>query len=920
MKRLRYLLAGLLCPVVCASAQTPSFPSGGTFDGAVPSPGTFLGRPLAERPARAAEVYGYVRILAETSPRVRIVEMGRTYEGRTILYAVLSSAENIVRLDRIRQDNARLGNGRGLKDGEIRALAAEQPLVVWAEYAIHGDEISSVDAALQVLYQLAAGTDSATVNLLRSLVVCIDPMVNPDGRERFLSQMEQWRGPVPNPDAQSFHHTGMWPGGRGNHYLFDLNRDWFILAHPEMQARVKAIAGWNPQVVIDSHEMGSSDTYLFHPPREPLNPNISPVPLKWWKTFAADQAKAFDRYGWSYYTREWNDDWYPGYGSSWILYRSAIGILYEQAGVDGSLVRRPDGSLLTYPETVQHHVTSTMANLETAARNRRQILEDFAADRRAVAEDPHAETYYIVPGANGTRRVRLFERLSVAGIEVRTLERQAQVREVRDARGMKHPAMTFPAGTILVSCAQPLGRYARAILEFDPRMKKAFLEEERKSLEKEGSSKLYDNTAWSLLLAANCEAYVSWSPPPSASRAWIPDDVRGLVEQPGATYGFLIDYADDRAAEALAFLLQRGCRVRSAREGLTVEGRSYGRGALLLRRNENPDTLEAVLHAAAETTGIRIIGVSTALSSAGPDLGGNDMVLLHAPRPAIVAGPGFDGTSFGATWYLLDQKLRLQTSIIDLQHLASGDCRKYNVLILPSGGSQILAQALGKSGRARLREWTEQGGTLIAIGGSAAFAADTASGLSAVRLRDQVLKDRDLYDRGADLEMKAGQSTLDSVAFWSGAFEPADTGRTVRSSPAEEKALAEADERARRFAPRGSILQAILDEEFWMSFGEGKSVPVLVSGPTVFLSRRPVRTPARLAQEGTLRLSGLLWQEARERFERSAYATREACGRGQIILFAGQPNARASFEGAERLLINALLLGPGWGSQQPVDW
>jgi hypothetical protein len=911
-----FLVAGPGAPVL---AGAPFFP-GGTYDPDVPAPGTFLGRPLAEGPARAAEVYGYVKVLAETSPRLRVVEMGRTYEERVILYVVVSSPENIARLDRIRQDNARWSDARELKGEGARALAGGQPLVVWAEYAIHGDEISSVDAALEVLYQLAAGTDSATLDILRNLVVCIDPMVNPDGRERFLGQMEQWNGPVSNPDIQSFHHTGTWPGGRGNHYLFDLNRDWFILAHPEMQARAKAIVSWNPQVVIDSHEMGPSDTYLFHPPREPLNPNISPVPLKWWKTFAADQAQAFDRHGWSYYTREWNDDWYPGYGSSWVLYRSAIGILYEQAGVDGSVVRRPDGSLLTYREAVHHHVTSTMTNLVTAARNRRQILDDFIADRRAVAEDPHAEAFYIIPGANATRRARLLERLSLAGIEVRALEREAQVRDVRDARGARRPAMTFPAGTVMVSCAQPLGRYARAILEFDPRMKTAFLEEERKSLEKEGSSKLYDNTAWSLLLAANCDAYVSSAPPPAATRVWAADTGHGLVEHPGARYGFLIEYADDRAVEALAFLLQRGCRVRSAREDVMIEGRSYRRGALLLRRNENPDTLGAVLQAAAEATGVSIVGVSTALSSAGPDLGGNDMVLLHAPRPAIVAGPGFDGTSFGATWYLLDQKLRLRTSIIDLQQLASGDCRKYNVLILPSAGSQTLAQALGKSGRASLREWVEQGGTLIAIGGSAAFAADTANGLSAVRLRSQVLKDLDLYGRGVDAEMTAGALKVDSAALWAGVVIPADTGRAVRSSPAEEKVIAAAEERARLFAPRGAILQAVLDEEFWMSFGEGKSVPVLVSGPAVFLSRRPVRTPARLAEGGALRLSGLLWGEARERFARSAYATREACGRGQIILFAGQPNSRASFEGSERLLINALLLGPGWGSQQPIGW
>jgi len=472
----------------------------------------------------------------------------------------------------------------------------------------------------------------------------------------------------------------------------------------------------------------------------------------------------------------------------------------------------------------------------------------------------------------------------------------------------------------MVSCAQPLGRYVRAILEFDPRMKASFLEEERKSLEKEGESKLYDNTAWSLLLAGNFEAYVSREDAPAGSLIGELMQPRGVVERPDAAYGFLLEYADDRAVEALAFLLQRGFHVRSAKEPLTVEGHSYGRGTLLIRRNENPDTLGVVLQAAAAATGVTIVGVSTALSSAGPDLGGNDMVLLRAPRPAVVAGPEFDGTSFGATWYLLEQRLRMRASIIDAQQLASGDLRKYNILVLPSGNPRSLSRVLGKAELVRVREWMEQGGTLIAIGGSAAFAADTASMLSGVRLRSQVLKDLDVYGKAAEQELKAGAPTVDSVALWGGKVILPDTGRGVRVSLPDEKLLAIQEERARLFAPRGAIFQALLDNEFWMSFGEGKTVPVLMSGPSIFLSRSPVRAPARLEDRAALRLSGLLWPEARERFAHSSYATREARGRGQLILFAGQPNYRASFEGAGRLLVNALLLGPGFGSVQPIEW
>ena len=920
MRNAPFLFILLLAVAAPLFSQTvpPFFPDG-SYDPAVPEPRSVFGFGVGERPVRAHQVAAYLDAVARVSPRVKLVPFGTTYEGRTLRYLVVSSPENIARLEEIKSSNARLGDPRGMTAEGARALAASQPLVAWVEYAIHGDEISSVDAAMQVIYQLAAGTDATTSAILANVVVCIDPMVNPDGRERYLGQMEQWNGAVPNPDIASFHHNGTWPGGRGNHYLFDMNRDWFILRHPEMRQRVGTIVRWNPQLMIDSHEMVPTDTYLFHPPREPLNANISPVARTWWRIFAQDQAKAFDRYGWSYYPREWNDDFYPGYGASWVLYTSAIGLLYEQAGVDGSLVRRPDGTTLTYRETVHHHFTSTIANLSTAAHHRAAILADFAAERRRVTQNPDAETYYIVPGPNRARLDSFIERMQIAGIELQRLGVNSTVGEVRGARGERIGKKTFPAGTIVISAAQPLGRFVRAILEFDPRMTTAFLEEERKSLEKEKETKLYDVTAWSLLLTNNFDAYVSRDNVPRADRVEPPHPPEGAVASGDAAYGYLMEFADDRSQRALVKMFDEGLTVRSGKEPFAVEGKAYGRGSLLLRKNENPATLPAVLARIAAETGVRITGVGTALTTAGPDLGGNDMVLLRGVRPAIVAGPEFDGTSFGALWQLMDYRLGMRTSVIGAQQLGYGDLRKYNVLLLPSGDPGALQRVLGKPGIARLREWMEGGGTLIAVGGSAAFAADTASGLSAVRLRSQSLKEIPLYLRAADWERESAKPVVDSVALWEGKPLRADTA-AARKDVAAEAAVAQQEERARLFSPRGAILRADLDEEFWLAFGEGNSVPVLISGPNVLMAREPVRTAARLSDAASLRMSGLLWPEARERLARSAYATREGKGRGQLILFAGQPNFRGSFEGAERLLLNAILLGPGFGASPPIEW
>jgi hypothetical protein len=888
----------------------------------VPTPDSVLGFSVGQRPVRYDEVVRYLKVLARQSPRVRLFDMGRTYEGRTLSYVVLASRENIGRLDEIKKNNAMLADPRRSGGDSPRALISAAPGIVWAEYAIHGDELSSVDAALQLCYQLAAGTDEGTMKLLQELVVCIDPIVNPDGRERYLAQMQQWNTVVPNSDAQSIHHTGVWPYGRGNHYLFDLNRDWFILAHPEMKSRVETIMQWNPHVMIDSHEMGSYDTYLFSPPRPPINPNLNASAPKWWKIFAVDQARAFDRYGWNYYTREWNDEWYPGYGASWALYTGAMGILYEQAQTDGSVVKRPDGTALTFREAVHHHFVSTMANLTTAAEHRKELLADFVDERRNGnrGDKDAPETFYCLPGNNPSRLFRMVERLMALGIEVTIAEKKFSAPDLTDRTGAKVGTRKLPAGTAVIFLAQPMGRLAKAVLEFDPRMTTSFLQEERKSLEKEKDSKLYDVTAWSLPLACGLEAYASTDKPPIDLRPLqaIPRP-RGLLENEQARYGFLMEYADDRAVEALAMLLQQGVNARAAKEPFAVEGKSYGRGTILFRRNENPPSLPELLKTAAESSGVLISGTSTALSTSGPDLGGNDMVLLREPRIVLVAGPEAGTTSFGALWHLLDYRLKIRTTLLSAQSLGSTDLRKYNIVILPSSGDAMAYQrALGKTGITKIKEWTESGGTLIGIGNAAAFLADTSTGLSSVRLKNQALKELDLYARSAEMEKRGLAPPIDSVALWSGRPGVQDTMK--KDAAPNEKEVALQDERGRLFMPRGTILKVDLDPEHWMNFGAGDFAAAIIYSSNAFLSRDPVRTPGRFADAEHVRLSGLLWPEARVRLAKTAYTTRESRGKGQIILFAGEPNFRGSFQGTERLLLNALLFGPGFGSSAPVEW
>jgi hypothetical protein len=918
------LIGMLLLSIASAQPVANPFCPNCAYNPAIPSPQSVLGFQPGDQTTHYDDALRYIKAVAAASDRVKLFEIGETVEKRKQIFVAISNPENIKRLDEIRGNVAKLGDPRVTNKSTAESILETTPAIVWIGYGIHGDEVSSVDAALYIIYQLAAGTDEAIEKILRELVICIDPMENPDGRERFLLQMQQWAGVVANSDAQSIQHVGVWPAGRGSHYFFDLNRDWIMLTHPETRNRVRALQAWTPQVMIDSHEMGSDDTYLFSPANDPYNPNVSDNSRRWSDVFAADQAKAFDRYGWSYYTREWSDEWYPGYGSSYAYYIDAVGILYEQAGVDGSSVKRSDGTTLTYLETVHHHYVSSLANLGTAAEHRKELLKDFYQMRaKGVATAKgDIKTLYLLPGANQTRLDRLVETLLLQSIEVSVLSKDTKVSGLSDYWGGKNLTKTLPAGTYILSYQQPLGRLAKSILEFDPRMTTKFLQEERKEIEKNKSTRIYDITAWSLPMAYGVETYGS-SDEVKAQTTLVKEiaPATGEVKNQTPLYGYMFACDDDHAMEALNDLLGRGCVVRIGKEPVVVEGLSFQRGAALLRIHENPATLSQTLQQIAKEYGITITGVSTAKTTTGPDLGGNDFVCLKQPRIGIVGGSEVSATSFGFIWQLLDYRMKTRVSVVQAFQLGYADLGKYNVIILPSAGNESLQRGLGRAGIAKLRDWVEKGGTLIGTGSASAFLADTANDFSRARLRQVALKDLETYTKYTDLEGKAGTTTIDSVAFWEGKPLSKDQKtETEKEKKSSDKEIAFQEEQGRQFMPRGAILRVDLDPEYWLTFYAGDKVPAIVYTSNAFLSKDPVRTPGRFSSGDQLRLSGLLWPEARDRWAKTAFLTREQRGNGQIILFVNEPVFRGFFRSTERLFLNSVLLGPGFGTTPKAEW
>ena len=469
------------------------------YDPRIPTLESVAGHRRGEEITSPDQIAAYLKALAAAAPdRARVVEYARSEEGRPLHVIVIGSPERMARLEDVKKGLRGLADPRTLAPGDAERLVKELPAVVWLIHGVHGNEISSPDAALALAHHLLAAQGDETADTVRrEAIVLIDPLQNPDGRARFLATNRLGRAASPDPEPAAAEHDEGWPGGRSNHYLFDMNRDWFAQSQPETRGRLRLFVEWYPHVAVDLHEMGGDSTYFFAPPAKPLNPHVTRAQQEWLEAFGRAIASRFDAAGQAYFVREVFDSFYPGYGETWPLIHGAIGMTFEQASARGLVWRREDDTELTFLDGIHNHFRAALATVEAAARGREKLLRDFLDFRRSAIAEGEAgpvRQYVLVPGADRARLDRLAGLLVGQGIEVRVA-----AGEVRSG------TRAFPAGSVVVPLAQPAGRLVRNLLDPRVTMDEAFVKEQERRRRKRLPDEIYDVTAWSLPLVFDVE-------------------------------------------------------------------------------------------------------------------------------------------------------------------------------------------------------------------------------------------------------------------------------------------------------------------------------------------------------------------------------------------------------------------------------
>lgn len=854
----RLFIAALFLPApLIGAAEVPTFEE-------------VAGHAFGERITQTWQMQAYLQAVGAASDRVVVEQVGTSWQGRPLMHAIVTSPENHARLATIKANAQRLGDPRGLSDAELERIISDQPVILWYGGSIHGFELSGSEGGLKMLERLSTQDDAETQRILDQVVVIIDPVLNPDGRDAFANHNHDNIGRNPNPDNQDWGNDFIsWEGlkYRTSHYFFDINRDWFAQTHPETRARAAVFQEWRPQAGIDAHEMGSDVEFYFDPPAAPVGPFFPDFTTKWFERYAVAHAQGFDAHGIDYMTRERFNFFYPAYTTSYLSYQGAVGMLYEQGSSRGLALTRPDGTVRTLEDALMNQYIAFTAALSLTANERDALLRDYVeAHRAAIANGEQGTRRYVIPADGGDPRMvaELINLLRRSGVEVDVLAEETSLRGVSDRTGASIGSRTFTAGSYVIDAAQPRNRFIRVLLEPEVPVPVDFLAEARARVDRAENPRFYDITAWSLPLLFGIEGFSSSDGRRIDARALESAVTREPAGVPNAAYAYLIDGRQAAGLPALIHLRTQGFRVALLQKATRIQGQDFAAGTGIVYAGQADDSVHDQVRAVADRYALELRAVDTGLAEGDrPSLGSQEVIYLKAPSVAILAEQPIHPYSFGWAWFTLDRQYEVPVSVLRLRSLDSADLAQYDTIILPEilGDAAAIEKFSDEAGRERLAQWVRDGGTLVTLGSG----TEVARNLELISLRS-----------------------------WYDDEERADSLRVT--------------------VP-GAMVATDLDRNHWLTAGVAAGFRGLVNSSRVYLlpdgppSNRQ-RAGVRYASGDDFDYNGHLWDESKERLPGAVLAFEERAGRGRVIAFAEDINFRAYFRSGNRLFLNAVLAGP----------
>ncbi len=660
------------------------------------SPAEFLGYELGEDFTPHHRVNAYTEHVAKSSSNVVRVEYGHSYEDRVLQYLIITSDENISRLEELRKENlqrARLADG--MADGDT-------PAIVWLSYNVHGNESVGTETALKVLYTLAAGQSDQIKSWLSNTVVILDPCLNPDGRDRYVHFYRQTRGRKQNVFPEAREHSEPWPGGRTNHYYFDLNRDWAWGTQIETRQRLPHYNRWMPHIHVDFHEQGVNSPYFFPPAAIPFHKYITPWQRDLQKFIGENHARYFDAEGWLFFTRQVFDLLYPGYGDTWPMFNGALGMTYEQAGSGraGLAILTAEGDTLTLKDRIDHHYTTSLSTIEVAHTRKDQIIEEFTQYFNNATTGDHA-TYMVRYQGQEDQVKTLTQHLSLLGIQYGYAIEKKSETGVSYQTGNRHE-IDIHKGDLVIPAVQPKSVLTSVLFEPETELE---------------DSLTYDITAWALPYVYGVESYafdsqIQWGHEPPT------EPVAMQVSSPVA---FIADWKSFDDAQFLADVLRSGVKVRYTEIPIKINHQSYDAGSLIMIRDNSGAAFDSLIMQSARLTHQRVDAVSTTFATEGVDFGSADVIHIQPPRIAILSGPAINSNSLGQLWHFFDEQLNYPATLIDTDDFKSLHLFHFDVIILPSG---VYEELLTQSTLDDIRNWIHEGGRLIAIEQAVTFLAN----------------------------------------------------------------------------------------------------------------------------------------------------------------------------------------------------